>query len=324
MTTAEPLLYAQSLRYRYGETLALDRVSLEVPPGFFALLGPNGAGKSTLVGLLATLLAPQEGEAWVLGHSVRQHPRRVRQLLGLVFQEPSLDERLTVYENLSFHALIYGMGFGHARRIAQVLELVELAEWAQAPVRALSRGMKRRLELGRAILHRPRLLLLDEPTTGLDVQSRRRIWDYLRALQGEGVSLLLTTHQLEEAEQADQVAILDRGRLIEQGRPEELKRRHGAARILLSLADEALAERLLREQGGYREGERIGFETAQPQEFLARFMPQHGGAVRHLEVRYPSLEDVFLRLTGRALRDEGPDGRQALLAFAQKGGEHTR
>ncbi|MBO1436572.1 ABC transporter ATP-binding protein [Meiothermus sp. CFH 77666] len=321
---AEPLIQTRSLSFRYGETLALDGVNLEVPSGFFALLGPNGAGKSTLVGILATLLAPQAGEAFVMGHSVRQQPRQVRKRLGLVFQEPSLDERLTVHENLAFHALIYGMGLRHGTRIREVLELVELSEWAQAPVRALSRGMKRRLEIGRAILHRPRLLVLDEPTTGLDVQSRRRIWDYLRALQAEGVSLLLTTHQLEEAQEADRVAILDRGRLLEEGSPDELRRRHGVARVVLELSHAELAERLAREQGGQREGLRLTLEIEEPQAFLAQFMPNYGGAVRHLEVRYPSLEAVFLKLTGRALRDEGAGDREALSAYAARGGEHTR
>lgn len=287
-------------------------------------MGPNGAGKSTLVGILATLLAPQEGKAFVMGHSVRQQPRQVRKRLGLVFQEPSLDERLTVYENLAFHALIYGMGLGHGVRIREVLELVELSEWAQTPVRALSRGMKRRLEIGRAILHRPRLLVLDEPTTGLDVQSRRRIWDYLRALKAEGVSLLLTTHQLEEAHEADRVAILDRGRLLEEGSPDELRRRHGVARVVLELSHAELAERLAREQGGRREGLRLTLEIEEPQAFLAQFMPHYGGAVRHLEVRYPSLEDVFLKLTGRALRDERAGDHEALMAYAARGGEHTR
>jgi len=321
---AKPLIRTQSLCYQYGEIVALNGVSLEMPHGFCALLGPNGAGKSTLVGLLATLLPMQKGEAWVMGLSVRQQPRRVRQQLGLVFQEPSLDERLTVYENLSFHALIYGMGFGHTRRITEVLELVELAEWAQAPVRALSRGMKRRLEIGRAILHRPRLLVLDEPTTGLDVQSRQRIWAYLRDLKNEGIGLLLTTHQLAEADQADWVAIVDHGQLLEAGSPHELRRRHGMAQIVLGLFERSLAERLVSQHQGRWEGERVVLESANPQAFLTTFMPSYGSQVSHLEVRWPSLEEVFLKLTGRSLRDEEATNLEGLRAFAQRGGEHTR
>lgn len=320
----ESLIRTQGLCYQYGETQALYEINLEIPPGFFALLGPNGAGKTTLVGLLATLLPLQKGEAWVMGYSVQQQARRVRQQLGLVFQEPSLDERLTVFENLSFHALVYGMGLRHAQRISEVLELVELTEWAQAPVRALSRGMKRRLEIGRALLHRPRLLVLDEPTTGLDVQSRRRIWDYLRGLRSQGVSLLLTTHQLEEAEQADQVAILDRGLLLEVGSPDELRWRHSRSQVVLGLSDRNLAERLISEHQGRWEGERVVLESSNPQTFLTAFMPSYGSVVSHLEVRWPSLEEVFLKLTGRSLRDEEATNREALRAFAQRGGEHTR
>jgi ABC-2 type transport system ATP-binding protein len=210
----QPMLQVQEVFHRYGDIQALNGISLQVPAGhFFALLGPNGAGKSTLLSLLSALLPLQQGQVQVAGQDVRRSASAVRRTLGLVFQEPSLDERLTVLENLDFHGRIYGLGRRDRReRAAAVLELVELSDWQHALIRILSRGMKRRLEIARAVMHRPQLLMLDEPTVGLDVQSRHALWRYLNALRAEtGVALLLTTHQIEEAEQADLVAIITTG-----------------------------------------------------------------------------------------------------------------
>ncbi|MCL6568136.1 MAG: ABC transporter ATP-binding protein [Meiothermus silvanus] len=323
----DPIVTIHSLSHRYGNIEALTGVSLEVPRGFFALLGPNGAGKTTLVSLLATLLPIQIGEAVVAGYSVQRQPSQVRQILGMVFQEPSLDERLTLLENLHFHALIYRVP-AHTRglRIKEALELVDLSEWANAPVRALSRGMKRRLEIARALLHSPRLLILDEPTVGLDVQGRRRIWQYLEGLRQEGVCLLLTTHQLEEAETADRVAIIDQGRVIVEGSPLELRQRYGRPSVLLGLEDNELEGTLLKHFGenARKEEGLLRISLDDPKAFLSMFIPQHGSALTSLQVVYPSLEDVFLLLTGRALREGAGDRREATLAFAKAGGEHTR
>ncbi len=298
------MIKLEGIEHRYGETIALAGVNLEIPPGFFALLGPNGAGKTTLVGLLCTLIPLQRGRILLSGYAVDRQPGRVRQLLGLVFQESTLDERLTVYENLHFHALLYRVPAREiATRIHQVLDLVELSDWANAPVRALSRGMKRRLEIGRAFLHRPKLLVLDEPTTGLDVQSRRRIWEYLHGLRQQGVSLLLTTHQLEEAEQADQVAILDRGRVLAQGSPTELKEQLGKPRVHLRLSDPGLIRQLLQE-GGVLEGDEVCLELPDPRTFLRTFLSQHSDQIEGIRVGLPSLEDIFLKLTGRTLRED--------------------
>ena len=224
----EHVIRVERVSHRYGEIVALEEVEFAVAHGlFFALLGPNGAGKTTLVHILCTLLRPTAGDAYVAGFSVRRFPDRVRRQLGLVFQEPSLDDRLTVFENLDFHARIYGVPrreFAH--RVEELLELVELAPRRNVQVRWLSRGMKRRLEVARAMLHRPAVLVLDEPTVGLDVQTRRRLWEYVAQLRRrEGVTLVLTTHYIAEAEAADVVAILDRGRLVALGTPRELKRR---------------------------------------------------------------------------------------------------
>lgn len=301
------MIKVEGVEHRYGEIIALAGIDLEISPGFFALLGPNGAGKTTLVGLLCTLLPLQKGRILVYGYSVERQARQVRQLLGLVFQESTLDERLTVFENLYFHGLLYGVPRRQiGQRIREVLSLIELSEWANTPVWALSRGMKRRLEIGRTFLHQPKLLVLDEPTTGLDAQSRRYIWEHLHKLRQQGVSILLTTHQLEEAEQADYIAILDRGQIMAQGRPTELKERLGKPRVYLKLRDPILAENLLK-KGGMLEGDEIRLEFSDPTAsttFLRDFLPKHSDQVERMRLGLPSLEEIFLQLTGKALRKE--------------------
>lgn len=200
---------------RYGRTLALDGVSLEVRDReLFALLGPNGAGKTTLMHILSTVLAPDGGTAEVAGHDVVREPLAARSRLGIVFQEPSLDDRLTVRENLNLHGLVFGVPWRlRRRRIKEVLELVELSDWADRPVRALSSGMKRRLEIARALIHDSEIMLLDEPTVGLDAQTRERIWAYLKRLQEErGLTVVVTTHYIEEVEGCDRVCIVDNGK----------------------------------------------------------------------------------------------------------------
>ncbi|GMA15720.1 ABC transporter ATP-binding protein [Deinococcus metallilatus] len=325
---APPVIEVQGVRYAYGDIEALRGIDLTVPRGtFFALLGPNGAGKSTLVGLLSTLLPLQTGAARVAGFDVRRQSAQVRRELGLVFQEPSLDERLTVLENLDFHGRIYGLpARERARRAAHVLDVVELADWQNATARILSRGMKRRLEIARGVMHGPALLMLDEPTTGLDVQSRRAVWTYLGQLRREtGVSLLLTTHQIEEAEGADLVAILDRGEVLAFGPPAELRERHGGTVVTLRGPGPALRARLERQYTGQVEGagDELRLRVPDAGALLADLAPELG-SLRGLSVQTPSLEDVFLDLTGRALREDRPGPHEATLAFARGGGEHTR
>ncbi|BDP44192.1 multidrug ABC transporter ATP-binding protein (plasmid) [Deinococcus aetherius] len=324
----EPVIEVRGVRHAYGDIQALRGVDLHVPRGtFFALLGPNGAGKSTLVSLLSTLLPLQGGEARVAGFDVRRQSGRVRRTLGLVFQEPSLDERLTVLENLDFHGRIYGLpARERARRAEHVLGVVELNDWQNVTARILSRGMKRRLEIARGVMHDPALLMLDEPTTGLDVQSRRAVWTYLGELRREtGVSLLLTTHQIEEAEGADLVAIVDRGEVLAFGPPAELRERHGGTVVTLRGARPELRARLERRYPGNVEGSgdtlRLRVPDAGP--LMASLAPELGD-LGGLSVQPPSLEDVFLDLTGRALREDRPSLEAATLAFARGGGEHTR
>lgn len=308
MTERGAVIEARDVRFAYGDVQALRGVTLSVPRGsFFALLGPNGAGKSTLVSLLSTLLPLQGGALSVAGLDVRRAPGAVRRALGLVFQEPSLDERLTVLENLEFHGQLYGLP-GRVRRVRaqEVLDIVELRDWQNATARILSRGMKRRLEIARGVMHRPELLILDEPTTGLDVQSRRAVWAYLETLRAQtGVSLLLTTHQIEEAEGADLVAVIDRGEVLALGAPDELRAGLGMVVTLRGVPAELRAG-LLR-GGPFTEGSAGALVARVPDAgpllaSLGPQLPQLGG----VSAQPASLEDVFVHLTGRALREERP------------------
>ncbi|MEX0448194.1 ATP-binding cassette domain-containing protein [Spiribacter sp. 221] len=313
--TDSAVIEVSDLRHSYSSVEALRGVSFSVPRGsFFALLGPNGAGKTTLVHALCTLLRPSAGHVAVAGLDVRRAPRDVRRTLGLVFQEPSLDDRLTVFENLVFHARIYQVPRRQRRERAwAVLELVELQEWANAPAGNLSRGMKRRLEIGRAMLHEPSLVVLDEPTTGLDVQSRRRVWEYLERLQRDyGVTLLLTTHQISEAEGADLVAIIDRGELQALDCPSTLRQRIGRKLINLQIRDESFRQSLSERFTGRctQRDTVIQIEADDPDELLRELVAdeERWTMVDSLEIVDPSLEDVFINLTGRELRDRTADG----------------
>ena len=206
-----PAIRLDAVSKRYGRTLALDGVNLEVrDKNLFALLGPNGAGKTTLMHILCTLLRPDAGKAFVAGVDVMRQPLQARRRLGIVFQEPSLDDRLSVHENLDLHGLVFGVPRKLRRqRIEELLALVELTDWADKTVRTLSSGMKRRLEIARALVHDSEILLLDEPTVGLDAQTRDRIWHYIRRLQTErAITVLVTTHYIEEVENCDQVCVI--------------------------------------------------------------------------------------------------------------------
>jgi len=323
-----PAVEIDHIGKRYGRTLALDDVAFDVPRGtLFALLGPNGAGKTTLLHILCTILAPDTGTARIDGIDVRKNPLGARRSLGVVFQEPSLDDRLTVEENLEFHGMVYGVAKAVRReRIAEMLKLVELEKWRGALARALSSGMKRRLEIARALIHDSRILFLDEPTAGLDAQSRERIWQYLRNARKEReLTAIVTTHYIEEVEGCDRVCIIDRGRILADDAPAALKARHGHERLRVVARDEATKAELL---AAYPEvaaptGEEIvlrGGGDAFTETFLARY----GTRIRRLSVEEPSLESVFLSLTGRELRDQAAGARERTYEFGKRGGEHTR
>ncbi len=266
-----PAIEASNIGRRYGDIAAVDGISFDVSRGeFFALLGPNGAGKSTLVHMLTTIIPPTSGTGSVMGEDIVKSPGEVRWKLGMVFQDPALDDRLTARENLMIHAVLYSL----PRRdrhdsIERAMEWAELTETGKRRVGTFSGGMKRRLELARALMHGPSVLFLDEPTIGLDPQGRRNLWERIATLRSQGMTVFMTTHNLPEAEACDRVGIMDRGKLITIGAPGDLVAEHGG-----------------------RDG--------------------------------ANLEDVFLNLTGRQLRDEVATARDRLVNFAKKGGENTR
>jgi ABC-2 type transport system ATP-binding protein len=327
-TNAEPVIRVAAVSKRYGRTLALNNVSFDVPRNqLFALLGPNGAGKTTLMHILCTLLAPDTGTAKIAGFDVVRKPVEARSRLGIVFQEPSLDDRLSVRENLNLHGLVFGVPQPLRRqRIAEMLELVELTEWADKPARSLSSGMKRRLEIARALVHDSEVMLLDEPTAGLDAQSRQRMWDYVRRLQVERqLTVLVTTHYIEEVETCDRVCIIDRGEVLAIDTPEALRHKQGKQQLRFTPRTPAdRAEILSRFPDRLAKQADTEIVLNSDDAFVESFLDQFGNRVRSLSTEVPTLEAAFLSLTGRELRDRGADAREATLAFGKRGGEHTR
>ncbi len=307
---------ADRLTRRFGDFVAVREVSFTVREGeLFAFLGPNGAGKTTTINMLCTLLRPTSGTARVGGHDIVREPHEVRRRIGLVFQDPSLDDRLTAWQNLQFHARLYDVPRRtFEERARRLLELVELTEHAHQEVRTFSGGMKRRLELARGLLHQPKVLFLDEPTLGLDPQTRRHIWDYiLRLRDTEGTTVFFTTHYMDEAERADRIAIIDHGRIIALDTPEQLKATIGGDVILVQTDDDARAAARLREALAlepHLTEEGVHVEAARGDQLIPRLLGvlQNGVepplVVHRISLRRPSLEDVFIKLTGRAIREE--------------------
>jgi len=293
---------------RYGDRDALAGLDLSIPQGaFFGLLGPNGAGKTTTIGVLTTLIRPTAGSARLLGADVVNDRDRVRALVGVVFQEGTLDPELTAREHLDLYARLYHLEERRAR-VDEVLELVGLAQEAGIPTRKFSGGMKRRLEIGRGLLHRPRVLFLDEPTLGLDVAARARIWEHLRALHATGeTTLFLTTHSMEEADAlCESLAIIDAGRIVTTGSPEALKAALAGdeVRIVLERPDGARArlERVEGVRAVSSEGDAAGAlritVSDGPQRLAGLIECVAGCGVQEVTLQRPSLEHVFLHHTG--------------------------
>jgi ABC-2 type transport system ATP-binding protein len=305
---AEPAIVVRGLHKRYREVEAVRGLDLEVPPGeFFAFLGPNGAGKSTTIKILCTLLQPSAGEVRVAGHDVLAERGEVRRRIGLVFQETTLDDYLTAEQNLRFHAEIYGMPRRSIPdRLDAVFELVALTARRGDRVRTFSGGMKRRLEIARGLLHSPRVLFLDEPTVGLDPESRSTLWRYVDELRRrEQITIFLTTHYMDEAERCDRIAIVDAGRIVALDTPSALKATVGRDRVEVRSADDDALAAGLRERFGLAAGREDGaVVVAVPdgEAFVPRLF-ELGVAVRSVKVARPSLDDVFLAFTGSRMRD---------------------
>ncbi len=326
MNDKSPALDIQGLVKLYGDRRALDGVSFSVEDGrIFALLGPNGGGKSTLFRVLSTLTPPDEGRASVMGHDVVKEPHAVRSLIGVVFQNPSLDKKLKVRENLEYQGALYGLsGQALSQRIDELLERFHLADRAEEIVEVLSGGLARRVEIAKGLLHKPRLLLLDEPSTGLDPGARRELWNQLVSVREEdGTSIILTTHILEEAEGCDRIVLLDRGRIVAEGSPAELKAAVSPSMIAIRCArpEELLAE-LGQDMGleGTVVHDTVRIPTDKGPEFVAELAEKLGDRVRSIAIGQATLEDVFLARTGVDFGDRDQQEAEAEAGRSRKRG----
>jgi len=312
----EPAIAVDGLHKRFGDVVALDGIDFAVPhASVFGLLGPNGAGKTTAVRVLTTILRPDAGSATVLGLDVGDDPERVRARIGLAGQYAAVDGNLTGRENLRLIGRLTHVPRALINdRAAELLERFDLADAADRPARTYSGGMRRRLDLCAALVHRPPVLFLDEPTTGLDLYSRKQLWAVIEELQSEGTTLLLTTQYLEEADRlADDIVVIDRGHVIAQGAPEELKSRIGGTVIEIGFADPGEARRAHGFVANFAcrppevNGSEVRFEVADGARVLVdalRVLDGEGLALESIAVREPSLDDVFLALTGRRVEPE--------------------
>ena len=302
------IIRVEGLVKKFGEFTAVAGIDFTVQAGeIFGFLGPNGAGKSTTIKILATLLKGSGGKASLAGYDVAVSPNEVRQCIGLVFQDQSLDERMTAKENLWFHSMLYDVPKDlFVTRMEQVLTMVDLMDRKDSLVRTFSGGMKRRLEIARGLLHHPKVLFLDEPTLGLDPQTRNAIWKHVRKLRDEvGTTVFMTTHYMDEAENCDHIAIIDHGKIQAIDTPANLKRSIGGDTIVVGGDDGLLEELKARYKVDVQKtGGEFQFQMPSGAEFVPKIVSDFAGRIRSIQVKQPSLEDVFLRLTGRAIRDQ--------------------
>jgi len=318
-----PIIEVDNLSKQFGEIKAVDGVSFKVEEGeVFGFLGPNGAGKTTTINMLCTLLRPTSGQARVAGLDVIKDKNDVRRAIGLVFQETTLDDYLTAEQNILFHALAYAVPSEvRKQRTKELLTLMELWERRKSKIRTYSGGMKRRLEIARGLVHLPRVLFLDEPTLGLDPQTRNRIWDYILDLrEKQGLTIFLTTHYMDEAEHSDRIAVIDHGKIVALNTPDSLKDQVGGDVLTISSDNNELVEDELRDKYGLVPEVNNGTVSVRVpggEEFLPQFVRAYEGTLQSIGLRRPTLEDVFLHLTGREIRDEKVDER-ALMRNAMR------
>jgi ABC-2 type transport system ATP-binding protein len=306
----------EDLTKEFNGLVAVDHISFQVEQGeIFGLLGPNGAGKTTAINMLSTLIRPTSGFAKVAGFSVLKEKDRVRKSIGMIFQESTLDNRLTGKENLDFHARMYGMDKEQReQRVKEGLKLVELEDKASVLVRNYSSGMKRRLEIARGLIHLPKVLFLDEPTLGLDAQTRRHIWDYIKKLNEEAkVTLILTTHYMEEADfLCHRIAIMDHGKIVALDQPIQLKRSIGGDVITLEIEDRSAKDfkAKLKDFGWIKEAKEYDNGLSLTVSYGDKRIPQliaiaqkEGVSIKSVNLHRPTLEDTFLHFTGRTIRE---------------------
>lgn len=320
----------RNLVKKFGDIVAVDGISIRVKEGeIFGLLGPNGAGKTTTISMLCCMIKPTSGEAYVNGYDVLKHPNEVRKSIGIVFQEPAIDDRLTGRENMEIHAMLYNVPRKIMKqRIDEALELVELTDRADHLVRTYSGGMRRRLEIARGLIHRPKVLFLDEPSLGLDPQTRERIWDYIEGMaERENMTIILTTHYMEEADRlCDRVAIIDFGKIKVEGSPSELKNSLGGDVITVKTKElDKLAE-IMSEYDFVKDvkktSDALKLSVENGEEFISKIAiiaRDNGVPVESLTHHKPTLNDVFLHYTGREIREEGGAGGMMMLRMMMGG-----
>jgi daunorubicin resistance ABC transporter ATP-binding subunit len=304
------VIKVKNLVKKYNGLTAVDHISFSVEKGeIFGFLGPNGAGKTTTINILATLLAPTEGEVYVNNFNILTQKDQVRKSIGLVFQDPSLDDRLTAEENLYFHARLYQVPADeYKKRMVEVLALVDLLDRRKDMVKTFSGGMKRRLEIARGLIHHPAILFLDEPTLGLDPQTRAHLWDYiLRLKQEKQMTIFMTTHYMNEAEYCDRLVIIDYGKIVAFDTPDNLKKAVGGDIIILESPQPQQLKQEIKQKYGLEAKEENGaitIEISNGKTFLPRLFDELTTKVTSVSLREPTLDDVFLHLTGRKIRDE--------------------
>jgi ABC-2 type transport system ATP-binding protein len=323
-----PIIKVDHLVKKFGNITAVDDISFDVDEGtIFGFLGPNGAGKTTTINILCTLLSPTSGNASIAGHDCMGEPSEVRKAIGIVFQDSTLDKDLTAYENLMFHARLYNVPKSEMKeRIHEALMFVDLNDRKDDLVKKFSGGMKRRLEVARGLIHRPRVLFLDEPTLGLDPQSRANLWEFITELpRRHKVTIFMTTHYMEEAEVCDRIAIIDNGRIIVSGTPDELKKTVGGDVVSITTTDNPTArkeiENLLKLDVAEK-GNELYMTCNRGDTCIPELIRSLGDKVLSVKVQRPTLNDVFLKLTGKTIRDEeinsGDSVRESIRAYRRK------
>jgi len=341
--SAGPVIEVENLTRKFNGLTAVDGVSFSINrKEIFGFLGPNGAGKTTTISMLCTLLKPTSGRATLNGFDIATQQDAVRQSIGIVFQDPTLDDQLTAWENLQFHAMLYNVPSRERReRARSVLDMVGLTDRAGDRVETYSGGMKRRLEIARGLMHYPHVLFLDEPTLGLDPQTRSAIWDHVHELMAQyDITVFLTTHYMDEAENCDRIAIIDTGRIVALDTPGALKHRVGGDIITLRSADAATTVGELKEKFSLDAmvqpasadtagpvGDRIYLEVPDGRTLLPQILRRLETEILSVTVREPTLDDVFLSLTGRQIREESVDKMDAMKTRvrrrrAQRGAGH--
>lgn len=322
------IIETMDLTRKFGSTLAVDHLNIKVEHGeVFSLLGPNGAGKTTTISMLCTILKPTSGTATVNGFDIVKQPGQVRKSIGIVFQDPSVDDRLTGRENMEVHANLYGVPKDiQKKRIQELLALVELEDRANSLLKTYSGGMRRRLEIARGLLHYPRVLFLDEPTIGLDPQTREHIWTYIKALsKEEDITIILTTHYMDEADHlSNRVAIMDFGKIVELDTPSNLKAQLGEEFILIKTAEAEALSRVLRKaelvsDANITQNE-LKVRVKNAPELLPRIVETAAGAgfrIDSITLHEPNLDDVFLHYTGRTIREEQRDASKETIMRRQ-------